>query len=369
MFGFTAGRARDAAASTADRDGSAASSKISTALLTASQRSGVDPQRATCSTSCASRTGASSSATSRRTGSARASSGASPASATSAQSVRTAEALEQHRAFLEKAQEVAHIGSWVAELDGSDRARLVGRNAPHLRRAARRSSTARREAFFAFVHPDDRDAVRAAQPRRRRQAAPPYDIEHRIVRGRRHGPLGAREGRRPARRRRPADAHGRHGAGHHRPPPARGSAAAVAEDGGDRPARRRHRARSQQRARPRSPATRSSRSARSPRTIAARADVEEIRTRGRARRIGDAPAARLQPQAAARAARLRSERHRRRTSRGCCRGCSAPTSHVQTAAGRPSLPVLGDPGPGRAGGHQPRGQRARRDAGGRPARR
>ena len=30
-------------------------------------------------------------------------------------------AHEQHRTLLEKAQEVAHIGSWVAELDGSER--------------------------------------------------------------------------------------------------------------------------------------------------------------------------------------------------------------------------------------------------------
>src|SRR5262249_59025620 len=37
------------------------------------------------------------------------------------QFTRTEQALEQNRAFLEKAQEVAHIGSWVAELDGSDR--------------------------------------------------------------------------------------------------------------------------------------------------------------------------------------------------------------------------------------------------------
>ncbi|MBW8867112.1 MAG: PAS domain S-box protein [Acidobacteria bacterium] len=33
--------------------------------------------------------------------------------------VRTAESLEQHRASLEQAQAVAHVGSWVAELDGS----------------------------------------------------------------------------------------------------------------------------------------------------------------------------------------------------------------------------------------------------------
>ena len=35
--------------------------------------------------------------------------------------LRTATALEQQREVLERAQEVAHIGSWVADLDGSDR--------------------------------------------------------------------------------------------------------------------------------------------------------------------------------------------------------------------------------------------------------
>ena len=34
---------------------------------------------------------------------------------------QTAAALEEQREFLETAQAVAHIGSWVAELDGSDR--------------------------------------------------------------------------------------------------------------------------------------------------------------------------------------------------------------------------------------------------------
>ena len=38
------------------------------------------------------------------------------------ESVRAAEALDQHRAFLEQAQETAHIGSWVADLDGGGRA-------------------------------------------------------------------------------------------------------------------------------------------------------------------------------------------------------------------------------------------------------
>ena len=62
-----------------------------------------------------------SSGTSRRTASTRSIVGRVASFRDIGASVRTAEALEQHRAFLEKAQEVAHIGSWVAELDGSDR--------------------------------------------------------------------------------------------------------------------------------------------------------------------------------------------------------------------------------------------------------
>ena len=94
--------------------------------------------------------------------------------------VRTQQALEQHRAFLEKAQEVGHIGSWVAELDGSDR---LGWSAETHRifgvPPARFEGSA--TAFFALVHPDDRAAVEAV-----RDAAvaggSPLDIEHRVVR-------------------------------------------------------------------------------------------------------------------------------------------------------------------------------------------
>jgi two-component system, cell cycle sensor histidine kinase and response regulator CckA len=94
--------------------------------------------------------------------------------------VRTAEALAQHQTFLEQAQEVAHIGSWVAELDGSNRLgwsaeshRIFGVPVGQFEGSL--------EAFVAFVHPDDRTAVRAA----RESAAAggqPYDIEHRVVR-------------------------------------------------------------------------------------------------------------------------------------------------------------------------------------------
>jgi two-component system cell cycle sensor histidine kinase/response regulator CckA len=93
--------------------------------------------------------------------------------------IRTEQALDQHRAFLEKAQEVAHIGSWVAELDQSHRLgwsvethRIFG--VPVGQFAG--TST----AFFEFVHPDDREMVRQASAAAAQGAV--YDIEHRILR-------------------------------------------------------------------------------------------------------------------------------------------------------------------------------------------
>jgi PAS domain S-box-containing protein len=95
-------------------------------------------------------------------------------------SVRTAEALEQHRTFLEQAQEVAHVGSWVAELDGSDR---LGWSAESHRIFGVPIGTfeGTSEAFFAFVHADDREMVRAASAAAI-AGGKPYDIEHRILR-------------------------------------------------------------------------------------------------------------------------------------------------------------------------------------------
>jgi two-component system cell cycle sensor histidine kinase/response regulator CckA len=94
--------------------------------------------------------------------------------------LRTEEALEQHRAFLEKAQEIGHIGSWVAELDGSGRLgwseeshRIFGVPIDQFGGSS--------EAFFTFVHPDDRAAVRAASDAAA-ASGQPYDIEHRVVR-------------------------------------------------------------------------------------------------------------------------------------------------------------------------------------------
>jgi PAS domain S-box-containing protein len=89
-------------------------------------------------------------------------------------------ALNEERAFLEKAQEVAHVGSWSAELDGSGRLnwssemyRILGLSTP--------TPASRTQALAEFVHANDRDMVR-----RKREAAvrsgEPYDIEHRILR-------------------------------------------------------------------------------------------------------------------------------------------------------------------------------------------
>ena len=89
------------------------------------------------------------------------------------------QALEQHRTFLEQAQEVAHIGSWVAELDGSER---VGwsRETHRIFGIEPNQFPGTRAAFYEFVHPDDRVAVAAAESARNRSGR--TEIDHRIVR-------------------------------------------------------------------------------------------------------------------------------------------------------------------------------------------
>jgi len=96
------------------------------------------------------------------------------------QAARTEQALAQYRAFLEKAQEVAHIGSWVAELGGADRIgwsnetfRIFG-----IPLGSFDGTTA---AFVDLVHPDDRAAVKAAIDRGASDANA-FEIEYRIVR-------------------------------------------------------------------------------------------------------------------------------------------------------------------------------------------
>jgi two-component system, cell cycle sensor histidine kinase and response regulator CckA len=93
---------------------------------------------------------------------------------------RAEAALAQHQAFLEKAQGIAHIGSWVAEIDGPSR---IGWSTEthHIFGVPAGSFDGTIEGFLTFVHPDDRSAVQ----QRFDQAAngtSALDVEHRIVR-------------------------------------------------------------------------------------------------------------------------------------------------------------------------------------------
>ena len=96
------------------------------------------------------------------------------------QMVQHASALERHRAFLEKAQEVAHIGSWVAELDGTDQLGW-SRETHRIFGVEPNQFVGTSEGFWEFVHPDDRAAVRAASEASQR-GGNRYEIDHRIVR-------------------------------------------------------------------------------------------------------------------------------------------------------------------------------------------
>ena len=96
------------------------------------------------------------------------------------QAVRTEQALERYQAFLEKAQEVAHVGSWIAEMDSDDR--LGWSTETHRIFGVTIGEFAGTSAsFLAFVHPDDRETVRNLRLATRRTGEP-YEVEHRIVR-------------------------------------------------------------------------------------------------------------------------------------------------------------------------------------------
>jgi two-component system, cell cycle sensor histidine kinase and response regulator CckA len=87
---------------------------------------------------------------------------------------------EERIGLLEKAQEIAHVGSWVAELDGSQR--LAWSNEAHrIFGVAPGELDGRYASFYDHVHPSDRAMVRAAM-----DAAitgeTPFDIEHRLLR-------------------------------------------------------------------------------------------------------------------------------------------------------------------------------------------
>jgi two-component system, cell cycle sensor histidine kinase and response regulator CckA len=95
------------------------------------------------------------------------------------ETVGVKQALEQQRAFLEEAQRVAHIGSWVADLEthrldwSVETCRIFG--------VDHEKFSGNREEFISFVHPDDREMVISASRRAIRDGTP-VDIEHRAIR-------------------------------------------------------------------------------------------------------------------------------------------------------------------------------------------
>jgi PAS domain S-box-containing protein len=97
------------------------------------------------------------------------------------QTMQQAAAVERHRAFLEKAQEVAHIGSWVVELDGTNHLGW-SRETHRIFGIEPEAFDSTSEMFFNFVHPDDRGTVRTAAENARLNGNR-YEIDHRIVRG------------------------------------------------------------------------------------------------------------------------------------------------------------------------------------------
>jgi PAS domain S-box-containing protein len=95
-------------------------------------------------------------------------------------SVRALEAVKEQCTFLEQVQEVAHVGSWVARTDEAGR---LGWSAETHRifGVPIGAFEGTSEAFWAFVHPDDRDTVRATGAAAL-AGDRPFDFEHRIIR-------------------------------------------------------------------------------------------------------------------------------------------------------------------------------------------
>ncbi len=92
---------------------------------------------------------------------------------------RAEEALQESRAFLEQAQQVGHIGSWVSGL-GEDDHLFWSRETYRIFGIEEEQFDGRVQTFFSFVHVEDRARIEAAVETAVARDEP-YDIEHRIV--------------------------------------------------------------------------------------------------------------------------------------------------------------------------------------------
>ncbi len=90
------------------------------------------------------------------------------------------EALRESEKRLERAQEIAHLGSW--ELDVVDNRLTWSDEVYRIFGLEPREFAATYEAFLAAIHPDDRQAVDAAYSGSLREGQDSYEIEHRILR-------------------------------------------------------------------------------------------------------------------------------------------------------------------------------------------
>ena len=93
---------------------------------------------------------------------------------------RAEEALLASAQRLNRAQEIAHLGSW--ELDMVSNRLTWSDEVYHIFGLKSQEFAATYEAFLEHVHPDDREAVHQAYSRSVGERADTYEIEHRIMR-------------------------------------------------------------------------------------------------------------------------------------------------------------------------------------------